>query len=148
MLKITQLYVTDLIDDLYHEHVREALINDGWIITDDPLRLQMGTRDMYVDLGAEKLVAAEKSGRRIAVEIKSFIGPSEIADLKNALGQFVLYRSVLAETEPDRELYLAIRHTTFVELFAEPIGQLIIEKENVHLIVFDPEQKVITQWIE
>ncbi|MBV7335059.1 fatty-acid synthase [Chloroflexi bacterium TSY] len=134
--------------DIYHRHVRKALTNDDWKITSDPLRLQWGTKDMYVDLGAEKLVAAEKEGRKIAVEIKSFIGPSEIEDLKNALGQFVLYRNVLEETEPQRKLYLAIREATYVELFEEPIGRLLIEKENVRLLVFDPVRKVIVQWIE
>ena len=64
---------------------------------------------MYVDLAAEELVAAEKEGRKIAVEIKSFIGASELEDLKNAIGQFVIYRNVLKNREPARKLYLAIR---------------------------------------
>lgn len=57
--------------DIYHEHVRDALGKDGWRITQDPLHLQWGSKDMYVDLGTEEIVAAEKSGRKIAVEIKS-----------------------------------------------------------------------------
>jgi len=40
----------------------------------------------------------------------------------------------------------ALRAKWSVEI--QPIGKLLVEKENVHLIVFDPEQKVITQWIE
>jgi hypothetical protein len=75
--------------DIYHNTVKQALIKEGWEITHDPLRLQWGTKDMYVDLAAEQLVAAERRGQKIAVEIKSFIGPSEIEDLRNALGQFV-----------------------------------------------------------
>lgn len=68
--------------DIYHDIVKRALIKDGWTITHDPLRLQWGPKDMYVDLGAERLVAAEKAGRKIAVKVKSFIGPSEIEDLR------------------------------------------------------------------
>ncbi|NJL65136.1 MAG: fatty-acid oxidation protein subunit alpha, partial [Methylacidiphilales bacterium] len=34
--------------------VVQALINDGWEITDDPLVLSYGGRELYVDLGAEK----------------------------------------------------------------------------------------------
>jgi hypothetical protein len=34
----------------------------------------VGGVEMYVDLGAEKIIAAEKDGKKIAVEIKSFIG--------------------------------------------------------------------------
>ncbi len=28
--------------DIYHEHVKAALIKDGWTITDDPLVLRKG----------------------------------------------------------------------------------------------------------
>ena len=133
--------------DIYHDTVKKALIKDEWVITHDPLRLQWGPKDMYVDLGAEQLLAAEKAGRKIAVEIKSFIGPSELEDLKMALGQFVLYRTIMRETEPDRELYLAVRQATFIALFDEPVGRLLLESEHIRLIVFDPQTEVIVKWI-
>ncbi len=94
--------------DRYHNQVRNALVKDGWVITHDPLRLSWGLKDMYVDLGAELLLAAEKGARKIAVEVKTFGGLSEMDDLEKAIGQFVLYHDVLARVEPDRELYLAI----------------------------------------
>jgi len=75
--------------DIYHDTVRNALLKDGWTITDDPLRLVYGRQDVFVDLGAEKLIAAEKGSRKIAVEIKSFSGRSEVADLEKALGQYI-----------------------------------------------------------
>lgn len=133
--------------DIYHTQVINALIKDGWIITHDPLRLQWGPKDMYVDLGAEQMVAAEKAGRKIAVEIKSFIGPSEIEDLKNAVGQFILYRAVMQKTESDRDLFLAVRQTTFLELFDEPVGKLVVESEQIKLVVFEPSTEEIVQWI-
>src|SRR3954463_401373 len=67
--------------DHYHDCVKNALIKDGWVITHDPLRLPWGKKDLYVDLGAEQLLAAEKGEVRIAVEIKSFLGRSEVDDL-------------------------------------------------------------------
>ena len=133
--------------DIYHHAVKQALISAGWEITHDPLRLQWGSRDLYVDLGAEVLVAAHYQNRKIAVEIKSFLGPSEIEDLRNALGQFMLYRTVLQTTEPDRTLYLAIREATYLALFEEPIGQLVIHQYQVQIIVFHPEREEIIQWI-
>ena len=60
--------------DTYHDAVCKALVKDGWTITDDPLRLVWGKKDYYVDLGAERILAAERHGRRIAVEVKSFVG--------------------------------------------------------------------------
>ena len=79
--------------DIYHDTVKTALVKDSWTITKDPLRLQWGSRDSYVDLGAEKLFIAERKGRKIAVEVKSFVSRSEINDLQDALGQFVFYRN-------------------------------------------------------
>jgi hypothetical protein len=88
--------------DRYHNSCKNALIKDGWIVTHDPLRLRWGSKDMYVDLGAEKIFIAEKKGKKIAVEIKTFVSISEVNALESALGQYLLYRSVLRRTEPDR----------------------------------------------
>lgn len=70
-------------------------------ITHNPYYLQYGGSKMHVDSGAEKLVAAEKEGRKIAVETKGFGGPSKVAELDKAVGQFTLYRFILEEREPD-----------------------------------------------
>src|SRR5271154_3798586 len=94
--------------DTHHDSLRSALVKDGWTITDDPFRLVWGKRDFYVDLGAERVVAAEKAGKRIAVEVKSVLGASQMRDRELSLGQFLLYRSILEEQEPDRVLFLAI----------------------------------------
>jgi hypothetical protein len=133
--------------DRLHDQVKNALIRDGWTITHDPLRLRWGAKDMFVDLGAERLLAAEKGQRKIAVEIKSFGGLSEMADLEQAIGQYVVYRDVLSRVEPDRELFLAISNDVFVSLFEEPIGSLLLENGRTQLVVFDPESEVIQRWI-
>lgn len=133
--------------DIFHNNVKHALIKDGWEITHDPLHLKWGFKDMYVDLGAQQLLAAEKAGRKIGVEIKSFTGHSEMKDLEQAIGQYIIYEDVLEKIEPERELYLAIPEEIFEDLFEEPIGQLLRENHQVQLIVFDPTQEVILRWI-
>ena len=133
--------------DIFHDNIKNALIKDGWRITDDPLKLQWGNKDLYVDLGAEKLIAAEKENQKIAVEIKSFIGHSQVADLQQALGQYTLYLDIIEETEPERILYLAIRETTFEDIFTEPIGQILLDKKRLKLIVFNADREEIIQWI-
>jgi hypothetical protein len=105
-----------------------------------------GKRDFYVDLGAERVVAAEKAGKRIAVEVKSFLGASQMRDLELALGQFLLYRSILEEQDPDRGLFLAIAEEP-ADIFAEPIGQLLIAKHLIQAVVFDPQKEEILRWI-
>lgn len=133
--------------DKFHDIVKQALIKDGWVITDDPLRLQVGNHQLFIDLGAEKLIAAEKDNQKIAVEVKSFVSKSEVHDLENALGQFILYEDVLSEKEPDRKLFLAIRKKVFASLFEVEIGKILLSKKRVALIVFDENNEEILQWI-
>jgi hypothetical protein len=64
----------------YHNAVRHALESDGWNTTDNPLPLRVGTRDLYVNLGAERLLAAERGSEKIAVEIKTFGGAAVFCD--------------------------------------------------------------------
>ena len=133
--------------DIFHDNVVNALIKDGWNITNDPLKLQWGNKDLYVDLGAEKLIAAQKNSEKIAVEIKSFVGNSQVADLQQALGQYTLYLDIIEETEPERILYLAIREITYEDIFIEPIGQILLKKKRLRLMVFDANREEIIQWI-
>jgi len=133
--------------DVYHYVVKNALVKDGWTITHDPLRLSWGGKDLYVDLGAERLLAAEKEGQLIAVEVKSFVGDSEIDDLEKAIGQYVVYRAVLAEREPNRVLYLAVPQDVLWGVFEEPLGKLLLEHTQVRVLGFDPQAEVIVAWI-
>jgi hypothetical protein len=132
--------------DTYHDAVRSALTKDGWTITDDPFRLVWGERDFYVDLGAERVLAAEKAGKRIAVEVKSFTGASPMHDLELALGQFLLYRSILEEQEPQRLLFLAIPDEP-AEILDEPVGQLLLARHLLQVVVFDAQKEEILRWI-
>lgn len=133
--------------DIYHDQVRNALINDGWIITHDPLTLQVGKRYVHIDLGAEGVIAAEKANLKIAVEVKSFIGKSDVDDLEKALGQYVLYHKHLKNSEPDRKLYLAVPNEVYATLFEEPIGEVLLQDGTLCLLVFKEGQEEILKWI-
>jgi hypothetical protein len=109
--------------DIYHNTVKSALIKDGWTITHDPLRLKWGNNLLYVDLGAEQLLTAKKEDRKIAIEVKSFVSYSNMADLENALGQYILYRNIIEELEPDRTPYLAVHEDVFATIFEESLGR-------------------------
>ncbi|MCC5620192.1 XisH family protein [Nostoc sp. CHAB 5715] len=71
--------------DIFHDVVRRALEKEGWLITNDPLFLRFGGLDMYIDLGAEKVLAAERNQEKIAVEVKSFVAPSTTTEFSTAL---------------------------------------------------------------
>lgn len=134
--------------DLYHDIVVQALVNDGWVISNDPLLLSYGGRELYVDLGAQRTaIAAQKGDRKIAVEIKSFLKPSPVRDLEEAAGQYSVYQSVLAEIALERILYLAVPKRSYESIFTEKLGQLILKRLQINLLVFDEEQRSIMQWI-
>ena len=132
--------------DTFHDNVKNALIKDGWTITHDPYTLTFGQKNVFVDLGAERILAAEKESDRIAVEIKGFHGPSDVRELEVAVGQYVVYRSLLARYEPNRKLFLAVPYDVFVSTFDEPVARPVVEDESIALIAFDPEQEVIKEW--
>jgi hypothetical protein len=132
--------------DLYHDCVRKALLKDGWTITHDPYTMTFGQKDVFVDLGAERLIAAEKNNEKIAVEIKSFQGDSDIRDLEMALGQYIFYRSLLSRFEPGRKIFLAVPHSVFLNTLQEPIARPVLVDQAIALIAFDPQQEVIVQW--
>ena len=134
--------------DIYHDAVVRVLTADGWIITHDPLSLSYGGRDLYVDLGAERTtIAAERDGQKIAVEIKSFLGSSPVRDLDEAVGQYQIYRTVLTEIDPGRVLYLAVQQRVYESLLAERFGQLIRQRLQLRLMVFDEHEESIVAWI-
>ena len=134
--------------DLYHDIVVDALVADGWTVTDDPLYLSSGKRDLWVDLGAEcNTIGAEKEGQRIAVEIKSFRSNSPVDDLQNAIGQYDMYRELLADSDPMRVLYLAVPKSAWTGIFAEEIGQLMLTRLRLRVIVFEIKTERIIGWI-
>jgi hypothetical protein len=134
--------------DIFHESVKNALQKEEWVITDDPLKFKFGEVNFRIDLGAEKVIAAEKAGEKIAVEIKSFLNPSAITDFYNALGQFLSYRLALQSKEPKRVLYLAVPLDVYKTFFQLEFSQTAIQEYQLLLIVYDPVKEVIVRWIK
>ncbi len=133
--------------DVFHEIVKQALQAEGWTITHDPLALKLSKRNIFIDLGAEKVIAAEKGSERIAVEIKSFIGLSLMTDFYKALGQYQLYFLALNKRLPETVLYLAIPQESYDTLIKDDILAEFLEELSLKYIIFDPESKQIIQWI-
>ncbi|EDN65763.1 fdxN element excision controlling factor protein [Beggiatoa sp. PS] len=133
--------------DTYHHTAKRALEKDHWKITHDPFLLQIGKKRLFADLGAMNLVSAEKGQNKIAVEIKSFLGKSDIRDLEQAVGQYVAYHQLIDRDEPERKLYLAVTTKVYDSVFTAELGQLLITNQVICLVVFDAEKEVITQWI-
>jgi len=133
--------------DRFHYAVRHGLEKDGWVITDDPLKIRSGRVDMQIDLGAENLIAAERDNQKIAVEIKSFTNPSNISEFHTALGQFLNYQVALEEQQPDRQLFLAVPLVAFRDFFNLPFVQNVVARFTLKLLIYEPIEEVIVEWI-
>jgi hypothetical protein len=133
--------------DNLHYSLCRTLEKDGWKITNDPLILILEETLLRADLGAEKFFIAEKEGRKIAVEIKDFDSPSVISELEKTMGQMQLYQWALETQDPERKLFLAISQDIYIRHFQKPIFQLALTRTRINLLVYEPEQEVITQWI-
>jgi XisH protein len=133
--------------DKFHNIVKSGLEKDRWKITDDPLRLEWGLVEVYIDLGAEKILGAEKEGQKIAVEVKSFLAQSAISEFHTALGQFINYRFALSQEQPERTLYLAVPLDTYNNFFRLPFTQAITQQNQLRLLIYDIEKEEIVKWI-
>ncbi len=133
--------------DFYHDILKSALIKEGWKITDDPFVMEYKGLRLYADLAAERIIAAEKSGEKIVVEIKVFGGLSLVSELERAVGQYGIYRTILKQINPERILFLAIALDIYQDFFQQPAIQEIIADHQIRLIVFEPETEEIVQWI-
>ena len=134
--------------DRFHGAVRRALEKDGWLVTADPYIVRFDRTTVEIDLAAEQLLAAERAGQKIAVEVKSFLGPSRMYDFHLALGQFLTYRLAIAQHEPERLLYLAIPLDAYEQVFLGPMARHIMGQYHVHILVFDPIGEDIKAWTE
>ncbi len=134
--------------DVFHESVKSALLKDNWVITHDPLKLKFSKDDrLRIDLGAEQLLVAERGVQKIAVEVKSFLSESAMFDFHLALGQFLNYRLALRNLEPDRSLYLAVPIAAYNSFFCRALPQAAIAEYDLKLLVYDPTNEVIVEWI-
>jgi hypothetical protein len=133
--------------DIFHEAVKIALEKDKWEVTHDPLYFEWEDATYFPDLGAEKLIAATNGIDKIAVEIKTFLGQVSQQEFYEALGQFDNYAIALSDIEPERKLVLAIPVVAYETFFQRPFVKRIVEVKQIRLLIYNPENQTIEQWI-
>jgi hypothetical protein len=133
--------------DIFHDNVIKALEKEDWVITNDPLSFKVGNVSVQIDLGAERLIAAERGTDKIAIEIKTFGNLSFITALYEAIGKYIIYRNVLSLKEPERMLYLAVPENIYTRFFEEQVIQKTLQEEKFKLIIYNQATQIISQWI-
>lgn len=109
--------------------------------------LTVGEVELLADLGAERVLAAVRDDEKIAVEIKSFIGQSPVSEFHKALGQYQNYRLSLEELDPNRQVFLAIPQAIWNNFFQRAFIQKAIHRYSLQILIFEPENQTISQWI-
>jgi hypothetical protein len=79
---------------------------------------------------------------KIAIEVKSFRSASDMKDLEDAVGQFVLYDHLLTRYDPERVLYLAVPEAVRASIFEEEAGAVLIEDRVIRLFTFSPPRRL------
>lgn len=133
--------------DRFHQVVRTALEKEGWCITADPYEINLDEVDFEIDLAAEYLLAAEQDNRKIAVEIKIFLGTSNVSEFHTTLGQCLNYRDALEKIDPDRQLYLAVRQSIYETFFQRRFIVDSVARYQLKLLTYNIRQEAIVQWL-
>lgn len=135
--------------DANHDIVKTALMKDGWQITDDPFLIGFRGTLLFADLGAEKVTGFRHRRNKITIEVKVMDEPGRFAKFECAIGQYIVYRRLMMSLQLQRDLYLAVSQNVFINFFQKkPAVMEVVTGEQIHLLIFDPHQKEIIQWIK
>lgn len=133
--------------DAIHDAVVTALKKDGWIITKEQYALPVGQRGVFIDIAADRdVIVAEREDQRIAVEVKSFLGLSAVQDLRDAVGQYMLYRFALELNATGRVPYLAVSVEAARGILSEPIGIGMLNSAQINLVIVDKDTEEVAEW--
>jgi hypothetical protein len=134
--------------DECHDQVVHALEKAGWSVDPNPFTVIVSKGHvLHIDIEAQRRTP---SGRQtiIIVEVKCFpASKAETDELYTAIGQYVVYRSLLRRRGLADRLYLAIPTSAFQGIF-QRMGMEAIQENRVKMIVVDVEREEIEQWLE
>ncbi len=130
--------------DSCHPQVVSALEKAGWAVSANPYSLDTTLNVLFVDIEAWR----PDGNPIIIVEVKCFReGTSDMTSLYNAIGQYLVYRSLLSRLKKDRTLYMALPVNIFQGMF-QFFGMPLVNELQINLIAVDLDKEEIEQWIE
>jgi hypothetical protein len=130
--------------DRYHDAVKRALAKDGWVIADEQVQLFIDNRILYIDME----IAHPAKDSTLLIEVKELYSvPSPVDALAAAVGKYVMYRAGLRNTGVSNPLYMAVSVQAYENILSEKVGRLMVAEAQLLILVFDPDQEVVVQWI-
>jgi hypothetical protein len=129
------------IDDCQVQIIR-AMQKAGWTVSPKPYVLRLDRKyRLHIDLEAQN-----DDKHIVLIEVKCFSDTkAETVDLYHALGQYLIYRSLLKQQNLELELFLAVPNHAYRSVFAR-MGMPSIEENDVKIIVVDIEREEILEW--
>jgi len=134
------------IKDQYHDIVIRTLRKDGWIVTKEQAYISIGITDerkrrLFIDIEAMRDV-----DQLILVEVKR-LAPSPVHQLMQLLGQYYVYRTALDHIENPTPLYVAVTQQEYENIFQETLGQIVMEKHPIPLLIYNATNEEVVRWI-
>jgi XisH protein len=106
--------------------------------------LSMPTRRVWADIRASRNAGAIA----ILVDVKGFERlVSPVAYLAETIGQCLFYQTILEYAQVPDALYMAIPADALTGMLGEEVRRQAVQRAGLHLILFDPVQEEIRQWI-
>lgn len=132
--------------DDHHDIVVRCLIKAGWTILKEQEYLSIGTSPethhrLYIDIKAQL-----SQGLIVLIEVKS-LDRSPVHQLMELLGQYLVYRAALDYLAINTSLYVAVPQAAYQNIIQHVLGQQIMNQYSIPLVIYDPVQEVIREWI-
>jgi hypothetical protein len=131
--------------DKCHPQIVRAMEKDGWQVDPLPHPLRVQNRRVFVDISATRRVNG--SGKRVLLaEVKCFAQiDSTTQELYTAIGQYLIYLTMLSQRGIDTPLYLVIPEHVYQLVFDSTV-ELAFNNYGIKAIIVDLDQERIVQW--
>jgi XisH protein len=133
--------------DQCHEQVVRALEKEGWTVAKKQFKLYAEGRQIFIDIRASR--GANGAHQQVLlVEVKCFADRDNTTqELYTALGQYIIYRTVLAELNSQTPLYLAVPENVLADIL-DSITTRAVKDNQIKLVVVNLETETIVKWME
>ncbi|MBI5667759.1 MAG: hypothetical protein HZC41_07100 [Chloroflexi bacterium] len=133
--------------DYCHLQIVHALEKDRWKVNPIPLEIETPERTIHVDIEASRHVKGTQQ-RVLMAEVKCFPDRKKTTrELYEAVGQYIIYRAVLAEINTNVPLYLALPVEVYTTVF-DSTARRAVRDNMIKLPIVNLELERIVEWIE
>jgi XisH protein len=127
--------------DYCQNQIIRALQKAGWTVSAKPQRLIVGRRVVYIDL------IAMQDSHKVFIEVKCFVDFDSTHEQYAAIGQYLIYRTMLQALGDSTPLYLTIP-SKINDGKLDRIMRSVIDNNRIKLLTVDIAMESVRQWIE